>query len=92
MFLHKLGRLIPESLINSEYLDAVYTENENRLIPSDPYDNAQQKLILERFSSKVGLPFIRFIKKIDPEGDKALADALELAVEAQLSADYLGGL
>ena len=83
------GKLIPESLITAEYLDQAYPEN--KLTPSDPYTNAQHKLIVEGFS-KVITAFYKFVRKTDPDADKLLADALEVAVEKKLFDNYFGGI
>ncbi|KAJ3609887.1 hypothetical protein NHX12_021981 [Muraenolepis orangiensis] len=42
------GQVIYESLITCEYLDEVYANN--KLLPADPYEKAQQKMMLEHFS------------------------------------------
>ena len=41
-------RIVFDSLICCDYLDEVYPEN--RLTPSDPYRQAQDKMLLEMFS------------------------------------------
>ncbi|CAL8297434.1 unnamed protein product [Merluccius merluccius] len=47
------GQVIYESPITCEYLDEVYTDN--KLLPADPFQKAQQKMLMEHFS-KVGPP------------------------------------
>ncbi|XP_016313367.1 glutathione S-transferase omega-1-like [Sinocyclocheilus anshuiensis] len=42
------GHVIYESPITCEYLDEVYPEK--KLLPSDPFERAQQKMLLEHFS------------------------------------------
>ncbi|KAG5266514.1 hypothetical protein AALO_G00232950 [Alosa alosa] len=42
------GQVIYESPITCEYLDEVYAEK--KLLPSDPFEKAQQKILLEHFS------------------------------------------
>lgn len=42
------GQVIYESPITCEYLDEVYAEK--KLLPSDPFEKAQQKMLLEHFS------------------------------------------
>ncbi|XP_051504631.1 glutathione S-transferase omega-1-like [Myxocyprinus asiaticus] len=45
------GQVIYESLITCEYLDEVYPEK--KLIPSDPFERAQQKMLLENYSKVI---------------------------------------
>jgi glutathione S-transferase len=45
----KQTRLVPESLIVSDYLDNLYPEN--RLHPSDPYLKAKQQVLVGRFGN-----------------------------------------
>ncbi len=42
------GQVIYESPITCDYLDEVYPEK--KLLPSDPFEKAQQKMLLEHFS------------------------------------------
>ncbi len=42
-------RIVPESLIVSDYLDALYPSN--RLQPADPYVKAKQQVLVGRFGS-----------------------------------------
>jgi len=42
------GQVVYESPITCEYLDEVYPEK--KLCPSDPFERAQQKMLLEHFS------------------------------------------
>ncbi|XP_056147771.1 glutathione S-transferase omega-1-like [Lampris incognitus] len=42
------GQVVYESPITCEYLDEVYSEK--KLLPSDPFEKAQQKMMLEKFS------------------------------------------
>ncbi|KAJ8402752.1 hypothetical protein AAFF_G00364240 [Aldrovandia affinis] len=42
------GEVIYESPITCDYLDDVYTDK--KLIPADPFERAQQKMLLENFS------------------------------------------
>jgi len=45
----KETRLIPESLVVSDYLDNLYPEN--RLQPADPYLKAKQQVLVGRFGN-----------------------------------------
>ncbi|NWS95025.1 GSTO1 transferase, partial [Mionectes macconnelli] len=47
------GQLIWESPITCEYLDEAFPEK--KLMPSDPYERARQKMILEDFSKIISL-------------------------------------
>ena len=49
--LEKDGHIVYESGICDDYLDEIYPEN--KLTPEDPYERAQMKILMERFS-KVG--------------------------------------
>ena len=84
---HSDGRLVQESLIVSEYLDDLYTEN--KLIPSDPYAKANQKLLIERFS-KVTTGFYKVLRVGDESSLKELGDFL-LPFEAALNTAFFGG-
>lgn len=65
------GRVLPESLINSEYLDQAYPEN--KLIPSDPLTNAEHKLFIERYSRFI-TNFYKVFKSTDVDKEAALND------------------
>ncbi|RXM29363.1 Glutathione S-transferase omega-1 [Acipenser ruthenus] len=45
------GQVIYESPITCEYLDEVYAGN--KLIPTDPYETAKQKMLVENFSKVI---------------------------------------
>nr|UOU03284.1 glutathione S-transferase omega 1 [Brachionus rubens] len=80
------GRAIPESLVVSEYLDQVFPEN--KLIPSDPYKNAMQKLIIEALGKVTG-PFYKLLF-----GDASASDDLLKGLdyyENKLENNYYGG-
>uniref|UniRef100_A0A3P8Z4L1 Glutathione S-transferase omega n=2 Tax=Esox lucius TaxID=8010 RepID=A0A3P8Z4L1_ESOLU len=47
------GQVIYESLITCEYLDEVY--GEKKLIPADPFEKAQQKMLLDYYSKMIQL-------------------------------------
>ena len=81
------GRTLAESLIIAEYLDNLYPEN--KLQPSDPFINAQHKLLIERFS-KVISPFYRVMRKTDENAAKDMNDGLDF-FEKALSSDFFGG-
>ncbi|XP_062988685.1 glutathione S-transferase omega-1 [Elgaria multicarinata webbii] len=49
------GQLIYESPITCEYLDEAYPGN--RLYPTDPYEKAYQKMLLEQFSKLIPLSY-----------------------------------
>ena len=83
------GKAIPESLIVAEYLDAAYPND--KLIPADPYTNAQHKLIVEAFSNKVITNFYKILRNSEPDADKAMLDGLEHVVEKKLTGNYFGG-
>ncbi|XP_076142179.1 glutathione S-transferase omega-1-like [Alosa pseudoharengus] len=67
------GQVIYESPITCEYLDEVYAEK--KLLPSDPFEKAQQKMLLEHFS-KVTPYFYKI-----PMGKKKGEDVSSLEAE-----------
>jgi glutathione S-transferase len=81
------GRMINESLVVSEYLDAAYPEN--KLIPSDPYTNATHKLIVEAFNK-----LIPFYYKLALKSDLTVGAGFNEALEKfmlLLQDDFFGG-
>lgn len=50
--LEKDDKIVYESIIASEYLDAVYPEK-TQMMPEDPYQRAQDAMLLDHFGSKV---------------------------------------
>ena len=82
-------KCIPDSLIVAEYLDTAYPNN--KLIPSNPYKNAQHKLIIEEFNTKVGANFYKILKNHDLDNDKAMLDGFEELIENKLDGSFLGG-
>jgi glutathione S-transferase len=81
------GRVIPESLIVSEYLDNAYPET--KLTPSDPYIKAQHQLIVESFSKVITI-FYR-VYRGDSTATPDLMEALE-TFEKKLESKYFGGI
>lgn len=73
---HGLGdeRVLPESLVISEYLDNLYPEN--RLQSTDPFINASHKLLIERFS-KVTTGFYKLLRGNEEASAAALEEILQ---------------
>ncbi|KAM6956434.1 glutathione S-transferase omega-1-like [Aplochiton taeniatus] len=69
------GQVIYESPITCDYLDEVYTDK--KLLPADPYEKAQQKMMLEHFSK-----IIPYFYKIPAEKRNAKDTS---ALEAELN-------
>nr|XP_055026950.1 glutathione S-transferase omega-1-like [Misgurnus anguillicaudatus]XP_055026951.1 glutathione S-transferase omega-1-like [Misgurnus anguillicaudatus]XP_055026952.1 glutathione S-transferase omega-1-like [Misgurnus anguillicaudatus] len=67
------GQVIYESPITCEYLDEVYPQN--KLLPSDPFQKAQQKMLLDHFSKLT--PYFHKI----PMGKKNGEDVSALVAE-----------
>jgi glutathione S-transferase len=85
------NKSIPESLVVSEYLEAKYPDP--KLQPSDPFTNAQHKLIVDFFANKVITNFYKFLRDKDQaEAGKALTEGLQLAVENKLNSNFFGGI
>jgi glutathione S-transferase len=83
------GRCIPESLIVCEYLDSTH-DTANRLIPSDAFNNAMQKLAVERFSGQVIANFYKIVRGADEKAISDLSNGLT-EFEKKLDGDFLGG-
>lgn len=87
-------RLLSESLIICDYLDAAYKGN---LIPRDPYEFARHKLIMHHFTKCIGLyyKFIGFMAKLSAEEKVEVAKQInvELAkLQKELgNNDFLSG-
>lgn len=69
------GRVMPESLSNSEYLDTTYADK-NQLSPRDPGRNAEHKLFVERFSKFIG-SYYKALSAGGGESIDQLKDALK---------------
>ncbi len=89
MLQHGLGdeRVLPESLVVSEYLDNLYPEN--RLQPVDAFTNAYHKLLIERFS-KVTTCFYKLMLTNESTAAKDLSESLKF-YENVLTGDFFGG-
>ncbi|KAL4625032.1 glutathione S-transferase omega-1 [Arapaima gigas] len=68
------GQLICESPIVCEYLDELYSEK--KLYPTDPFEKAQQKMLLEEFSKVV--PFFYKVPTGKSKGENTAAVEQEL--------------
>ncbi|XP_010162452.1 glutathione S-transferase omega-1, partial [Antrostomus carolinensis] len=64
------GQLIYESPITCEYLDEAFPGK--KLMPSDPYERAFQKMLLERFSKITPVVFKYFMAVKDGQDTTAL--------------------
>ncbi|NWU74598.1 GSTO1 transferase, partial [Onychorhynchus coronatus] len=64
------GQLIWESPITCEYLDEAFPEK--KLMPSDPYERARQKMVLEDFSKVTPLLFKHVVAVKDGQDTTAL--------------------
>nr|AYN44473.1 glutathione S-transferase O1 [Brachionus calyciflorus] len=80
------GRTLPESLLVSEYLDDTYPEN--KLIPTDPYKKAIQRLLIDSVTKVTG-PFYKFLFGDSAAGPDIL-NGLDY-YEQKLDNDYFGG-
>uniref|UniRef100_A0A8C1ZAT5 Glutathione S-transferase omega n=1 Tax=Cyprinus carpio TaxID=7962 RepID=A0A8C1ZAT5_CYPCA len=68
------GQVIYESPITCEYLDEAYPEK--KLLPSDPFERAQQKMLLEHFSKVI--PYFYKIPVSKAKGEDVSALEAEL--------------
>jgi glutathione S-transferase len=71
---HSDGRIVYESIIICEYLDAIYPDK--KLIPSDPYERARQLMLVEAFQRVVALLF-KSMKFKDPEAFNEILKVLD---------------
>ena len=53
------GTVLGESLVTMCYLDETYKGND--LLPSDPWQKAQHKVVVDDFSSTVRIIIIRYV-------------------------------
>lgn len=74
--LEKDDKIVYESIIASEYLEAVYPEK-TKLMPEDPYKRAQDAMLLDHFGSKVIPPFFTNKHGQDKEKVEALIQGLQ---------------
>uniref|UniRef100_A0A914XGG5 Glutathione-dependent dehydroascorbate reductase n=1 Tax=Plectus sambesii TaxID=2011161 RepID=A0A914XGG5_9BILA len=85
------GKVVFESLIVNEYLDELFPET--AILPTDPYERAQQKILVERLSS-VTAAFFAFMMNKDGDYKQAkdgMKKALENA-ESLLVDDFYGDI
>uniref|UniRef100_A0A914VJ92 Glutathione-dependent dehydroascorbate reductase n=1 Tax=Plectus sambesii TaxID=2011161 RepID=A0A914VJ92_9BILA len=71
------GKVVYESLIVNEYLDELFPET--AILPTDPYERAQQKILVERLSSVTGV-FFAFMMNKDGDYTQAI-ESMEKALE-----------
>ncbi|OCT69981.1 hypothetical protein XELAEV_18036907mg [Xenopus laevis] len=89
------GQLIYESAIVCDYLDEVFPGK--KLTPEDPFQNAQQKMLLEHFSKASSLLFkIVGAKKNNEDTSAIKKEFLEKLIQfdqivAKLNTPYIGG-
>lgn len=84
---HADGRIITDSTIICEYLDAI--KPENPLLPSDPYQKARQKMMIEHFSKVPGVAS-KIFRNNDSNANEELNKELEY-FEKSLENDFFGG-
>jgi len=82
------NKIVFESLVVAEYLDEVYTEHP--ILPKDPYERAQQKILTERLTKLPTAIYGSFAKRDDPKAIEAIVDAIKF-YEELLHDDYFGG-
>lgn len=80
-------KIVPESLISSEYLDEVYPEP--KLIPSDPYVKAKHNVLIQRFSKLIP----KFFKELRSKAGEDIFAELKYFEEelAAVKGDFIGG-
>ncbi|CAF3755969.1 unnamed protein product [Rotaria sp. Silwood1] len=80
-------RFIPESLVVSDYLDEI--KSDNRLQPNDSYAKAKQRILVERFNN-VTTPFYKVLRSGGKEGSEDLNEGLSI-YENALKDTFFGG-
>ncbi len=85
---HEDGRILYESLIVSDYLDAMYSAD-SRLTPTDPYIKARHSLVVEMFS-RVTAAYHKVLRANTPDSLIDLNKSYEY-FEKYLTTDYFGG-
>lgn len=85
------GTILGESLIIAEYLDEAFSGRQLRA--SDPLQRAQDKLLVEKFSTVIGAMYEVMYGKGGEKAEETIAKGLELfdGELAKRGAKYLGG-
>jgi len=78
------GKLVPESEICSEFLDASFPDKGHRLVPTDPYKVARVRLSMKLFSS-ITPNLYGFLSNQEPEKDAEFAEKIHTVL-----AQYFG--
>jgi len=82
-------QIVFESLVCAEFVDQLFA-NKPRLLPSDAYEAAKQKMLLERLSQLTGAFYGTFQNMTDETKLQVLRDAIAKN-EALLQGDYFSG-
>lgn len=81
-------RKLHESLVICDYLDTAYPGN--NLIPTDPYEFAMHKLIVQDFNKSIGL-FYKLAKKLEIGMSSQLNAALAEFMKHLEGGQFFGG-
>ncbi|XP_042624251.1 glutathione S-transferase omega-1-like [Cyprinus carpio] len=79
------GQVIYESPITCEYLEEVYPEK--KLLPSDPFERAQQKMLLEHYSKVI--PYFYKISMGKKRGEDVSAAEVEFTEKVSQLNEFL---
>ena len=87
---HDDGKIVYDSMIVCEYLDALY--NENKLIPSDPYIRARQQIVLDAFA-RVTAAYFKTVRTANPDSLNDLNKSLDYFEKTlkNENVNYFGG-
>lgn len=84
----KDGKILYESLIVCNYLDEIYPQNP--LNPTDPFEKAQQQVLISAFFDDLSSGFYKLISKAE-NAEKDFHIALEF-FENYLKSNFFGGI
>jgi len=69
------GKHVPESDVNSEFLDTLYPNKGIRLVPADPFKAAKIRLAIKAFSNLTA-PIYGLLSNQEPEKDAEFAEKI----------------
>ncbi|CAI5446242.1 unnamed protein product [Caenorhabditis angaria] len=87
------GKIVIESAYIPEYLDDIFPES--RILPTDPYEKVQQKLLTERLTAvAMSVPSLFAVmrdKSLKTEKNQKVIETLEMAESLLANSDFFAG-